>query len=100
MYIEELHPFYSQRVVYNDTTSTISCTASGSNIEKVTWYKDDQPLEEEYFNILRLETIDGDFEYEQAQAVRSVVRRKPESKLTQIYFYKTVDPHLLSYYLI
>ena len=82
MYIEQLHPFYSQEVVYNDTTFEISCTASGSNIEKVTWYKDDQPLEEEYFNISRLETVDGYFEYEQTRAVRSVVRRKPESKLT------------------
>ena len=100
MNIERHRPVISQRVVYNDTTFAISCTASGSNIEKVTWYKDDKPLEEEYFNILRLETVEGNYLYDQTQAVKSVVRRKPESKLTKIYFYKTVHPHLPRYCLI
>ena len=81
VYIEELNPSDPHTVVYDDKTFEISCTASGSNITKVTWYKDDEPLEDKYFQIWELETVNGTFEYGQTQAIQSAVQRKDESKL-------------------
>ena len=54
----------------------MTCTASGSNIHRVTWYKDGWPLDEEYFHISGLKSIPGSFKCGQETAVRSIVRRK------------------------
>ena len=85
VHIEELHPSDPQTVVYDDTDFEISCTASGSNINNVTWYKDDQPLDDKYFQIRDLQTVKGKYEYEQTQAVKSIVVRKPDSKFSEFY---------------
>ena len=63
-------------VLYTDKNFELSCTATGSNIDKVTWYKDGQPLDDKYFQISGLESVEGIYEYGQTQAVRHVVRRK------------------------
>ena len=81
VHIEELHPSDPQTVVYDDKTFEISCNASGSNINKVTWYKDGQPLDDRYFRIWELEPVEGYFKYGQTQAVKSCLGRKPKSKL-------------------
>ena len=82
VHIEELHPSDPQTVVYDDKNFEISCTASGSNIIKVTWYKDGQPLDgKNNFRIWELETVEGTFEYGQTQAVESFLERQPKSKL-------------------
>ena len=67
VHIEELQPA-DQRVVYDDKNFELSCTASGSNINKVTWYKDDQPLDHRYLKVQDLQTVDGKYEYEQTHS--------------------------------
>ena len=79
--IEELNPSGQQDVLYNDTDFELSCTGSGSNIDGVTWYKDDQPLDHKHFQIWELERIEGQYTYGQTQAVRSVVQWKTGSRL-------------------
>ena len=79
VHIEDTTPSTQQTVLYDDKVFELSCTASGSNIDKVTWYKDDQPLDDKYFRIWELETRKGNYQYEQTQAVRSIVQRKLES---------------------
>ena len=82
VYIEELNPSDPQTVVYDDKTFEISCTASGSNINKVTWYKDGQPLDgKNNFRIWEVETVEGTLEYGQTQAVESFLERQLKSKL-------------------
>ena len=85
VYIEELTPDGTQKVLYNDADFEMTCIASGSNIYQVTWFKDDRALVEEYFNILGLESIRGFYEYDQKMAVKSVVRRKVEGLSIFIY---------------
>ena len=92
--IEALNPSDPQTVLYDDKDFELSCTASGSNIDKVMWYKDDQPLDDKYFWILELEPINGQYKFEQKQAFRSVIQRKPESKLWNSYFCKVPHPHI------
>ena len=79
VHIEDTTPSIQQTVLYDDKDFELSCTASGSNIDKVTWYKDNQPLDDKYFLIWELETMKGNYEYKQTQAVRSIVERKLES---------------------
>ena len=81
VHIEELSPSDPQTVFYDDKTFEISCTASGSNIDKVTWYKDGESLDGRYFQIWELETVKGSFEYGQSQAEESFLERQPKSKL-------------------
>ena len=90
VHIEEMKPNTTQIVLYNDKDFELSCTASGSNINKVTWYKDDEPLDNKYFQIKALESVEGIFEYGQPQAVRNVVGTKVK------YF---VGEHHHQYYL-
>ena len=79
--IEELNPSGQQNVTYNDRDFKISCVASGSNIEEVVWYKDNQPLDLKYFQIWDIKTMEGNYEYEQIQKLQSVIGRKLDSKL-------------------
>ena len=83
VHIEELQPSDPQIVVYDDKDFELSCTVSGSNIKNVKWYKGDQPLDDQYFQIWDLQTLKGQYEYQQTQAVKSVVVRKPDSKLLE-----------------
>ena len=78
--IEKLDPSDKQDVLYDDKDFELSCTASGSNINKVTWYKDDQPLDDRYFRIWELEPVEGTYAYGQTQAVESVIELKLDSK--------------------
>ena len=71
-----MKPNTTQMVLYNNNDFKLSCTASGSNINKVTWYKDDQPLDDDYFQIRGLESVEGIFEYGQTRAVRNVAGTK------------------------
>ena len=74
--IEEMRPSATQTVFYDDEDFELSCTASGSNINQVTWYKDDQVLDDKYFHFRPLESVEGVYEYGQTHAVRSVIRKK------------------------
>ena len=78
VHIEDMAPSTQQKVLYDDKDFEFSCTASGSNINKITWYKDDQPLDDKYFQMWELETMKGNYEYQQTQGVRSIVGRKIE----------------------
>ena len=79
--IEELNPSGLRNVPYNDKDFKISCVASGSNIEEVVWYKDNQPLDYQYFQIWDIKTMEGNYEYEQIQKLQSVIGRKLDGKL-------------------
>ena len=76
MYIAEIKPNTTQMVLYSDKDFELCCIISGSNIDRVTWYKDDQSLEDDYFQIKGLESVEGIYEYGQTQAVRNMVGTK------------------------